>query len=148
MNKFYFFIALITLSSSLLHGQELRLITEGSNSAETTTKYVTINSQTEFNLLLSNNSINTKQFAKIDFNNKIVIAVFRGQCPSGGYGIRIKSITQENNECIIEVILSDPGKTCRKTMVLTQPFAIYTMDKPSSNTVLFKEYLEIKNCNQ
>ncbi len=147
MNKFCCCIIFIIFSSNLF-GQEFHFIAGGNNSAEKTTKYVTVNSQSEFNLLLRDNNIDIDQLTKIDFDNKIVIAVFRGQCPSGGYGIRIKTVVQENDECIVEVILSDPGETCRTTMALTQPFAIYIVDKPSSKTVLFKKYLEIKDYNR
>lgn len=42
---------------------------------------------------------------QIDFDKQMVIAVFQGECPRGGYGIEIKSLTRDDNG--LEVLVGE-----------------------------------------
>lgn len=66
---------------------------------------------------------------KVDFNGQMVIAVFQGQQPSGGYSIEITKLTHENGKLEVFVEERQPGKDCFTIQVLTFPHHIIVVDK-------------------
>ena len=85
------------------------------------------------------------QIDSVNFHDEILIAVFRGGCPSGGYGIYIKEIRKDKKGLNVEVIYTDPGDNCRISMALTQPFAIYSIKK-TELPISFNTSKIIKDC--
>ncbi len=85
------------------------------------------------------------QIDSVNFRDEILIAVFRGGCASGGYGIYIKEIWKDNKGLNVEVIHTDPGDNCRRLMELTQPFAIYSIKK-TELPISFNTSKIIKDC--
>lgn len=66
---------------------------------------------------------------KIDFEKEMVIAVFMGEQKSGGYEIEITSVTETEEEIVVEVVERKPPPESLRTMVLTQPFHIVVVEK-------------------
>src|ERR1035437_9446803 len=53
---------------------------------------------------------NIEQPDSIDFEKNLLIAVYRGGCPSGGYSIGIHEILKNKEGFIVYVVFSDPGE--------------------------------------
>jgi len=58
---------------------------------------------------------------QIDFDKQMVIAVFQGECSSGGYDIEIKSLTRNNKGLEVLVRETRPSGEMMLTMVMTYP---------------------------
>lgn len=61
---------------------------------------------------------------KIDFSKQVIIAVFLGEKPSGGYGIAITKLVRHAKQ--LEVFIEEklPGTDCFTTQALTYPFHV------------------------
>ena len=66
---------------------------------------------------------------KIDFKKHMLLAVFQGQKPSGGYSIAINKLLRGDKQ--LEVIIEEkvPGANCFTTQMLTQPYHIIVTEK-------------------
>jgi len=62
------------------------------------------------------------EIPEIDFEKKMVIAVFMGKRSSGGYEIEIIKITRTEYEIVVEVKEKEPPAESFRTMALTQPY--------------------------
>ncbi|MEN3045059.1 MAG: protease complex subunit PrcB family protein [Candidatus Hydrothermales bacterium] len=82
----------------------------------------------------------------IDFNKYILICVFMGEKPTGGYEIEIKRIFEKKEEISVYVKEVSPGQNCIVTMALTQPYHIVIFKKTKKK---FKFYFEEekRNCS-
>ena len=66
---------------------------------------------------------------QIDFDKQIIIAVFQGACPSGGYDIEIKSLTEKEDGLEVLVIETTPDPEMFQSMAETYPSHIITTGK-------------------
>ncbi len=82
----------------------------------------------------------------IDFNKECVIAIYRGQCSSGGHGIRIKKVYEDRGHITIEMVYRNPGVSCRKTWALTNPFILIRLKNKDLN-IESEKTIEIYECN-
>lgn len=71
---------------------------------------------------------NSKSLA-IDFDEKIVIAVFAGQQPSGGYSIDITNIKRVDNNLLVTLKFNEPGRNESVSLALTQPYIMVSTDQ-------------------
>ncbi|WP_430812986.1 MULTISPECIES: protease complex subunit PrcB family protein [unclassified Carboxylicivirga] len=76
----------------------------------------------------------------IDFNKECIIAISRGQCGSGGHGIRIKDVYEESGYLIIEIVYTDPGENCRVTQALTYPYLVMRLKNRGLDIILAVVY--------
>ena len=82
----------------------------------------------------------------IDFNKECVIAISRGQCGSGGHGIRIKKVYEDRGYITIEMVYRNPGESCRVTYGLTNPFLLIML-KNKKLDIEFEKSIEIYECD-
>ena len=122
------------------------MIANGQFCSKKNAKNIVIESKKDLIKLKSETGINIEETDTMNFDQKLLIAVFRGGCPSGGYNIHIKDITVNNNELLINVICTNPGNNCRKTMALTQPYAIYIVKRTKLN-ICFSESIVVNDCD-
>lgn len=66
---------------------------------------------------------------KVDFTRQMVIAVFQGQKPSGGYSIEITKLVRNNGKLEVFVEETSPGKDCFTIQIITYPHHIVVVDK-------------------
>ena len=68
---------------------------------------------------------------EVDFTKELVIAVFLGEQPTGGYALGIEEITLRQREAEVEVTVdvTRPNPRDLVTQVLTQPFHIIKVQK-------------------
>ena len=66
---------------------------------------------------------------EVNFSETTIIAVFMGECNTGGYGIEIKSILDMNQSVVVKVEKTYPGKGCGRTMAVTEPYHIVRIER-------------------
>ncbi len=67
-----------------------------------------------------------EEMPPVDFDEEYVIGVFAGEKPSGGHGIRVESITDEDALRKIAIAIERPEESCATTAAVTSPFQIVT----------------------
>lgn len=61
---------------------------------------------------------------KIDFKKEVVVAVFGGECPTGGYWILLHSVVEEGTRVRVRSELVHPSSLVPRVTMITTPFAI------------------------
>jgi hypothetical protein len=74
--------------------------------------------------LVAGNQIPLPAAPKIDFNKSRTVTVFLGQRPTGGYSIRYKSATLENNTLNLVMETTAPSPDRMVSQVITSPYVI------------------------
>jgi hypothetical protein len=77
----------------------------------------------------------------VDFASQIVAAVFRGTKSSGGYGVEVTSVDEEEGgggDLVVNFLTSDPSPGDMKTMALTQPYHIVKINHSGDGKVTFE----------
>lgn len=69
------------------------------------------------------------KFLAVDFKKKNVLVLYQGQKNSGGFGIDIESVLNENNSIIVKKIEIGPKKGELATTVITSPYCIALIPK-------------------
>ena len=76
---------------------------------------------------------------EIDFETEVVVAIFAGEKKSGGYATVIKKVSAELNDVVVRYKLTDPQPNSFTIQVITQPYVMLKMDKPTGTVRLLKE---------
>lgn len=74
----------------------------------------------------------------VDFASQIVVAVFRGTKSSGGYGVEVTSVDEEDGHLTVNFLTSDPSPGDMTSMALTQPYHIVKIDHSGGGEVTFE----------
>jgi hypothetical protein len=84
-------------------------------------------------------------FPEIDFSSEMLIAVTSGARPTGGYGIIVDAISQQQDQ--VEIVVRDvsPGKECIVTQSATQPVDIVRLPK-TERSIVFREVGVVHEC--
>lgn len=80
-------------------------------------------------LLKIHGDIKNLKKQKVDFYDKIIIAIFAGQQPSGGYAVNVTNIKRIDNNLHVTVSFHEPGNNESVSLALTQPFILLETDK-------------------
>jgi hypothetical protein len=132
-------LGLLIASNLLAQKIDFKILKFGQNSNHTIADNLIISTRSD----LKNLEIELSD--SVDFGKELLIAIFRGGCPSGGYGVHINAITRKKDNLMVEVIYTDPGENCKRTLSLTQPFAIYRIKKTDAS-ISFNESTIVKDC--
>ncbi len=65
----------------------------------------------------------------VDLGRYVVLDVARGECPSGGYAVRIEAVRRQPDGCRVELSFRDPGPDEMVIMVLTAPRDAVCVDR-------------------
>jgi hypothetical protein len=65
----------------------------------------------------------------VDFSKSMVVAVFLGSRPSGGYQVQITGVRSEGNTMIVQWTESQPGRDQVAAQVMTAPAHIVTVPR-------------------
>ena len=102
-----------------------QVVAQGSTSNITLPRQLVIVRQADWETLwrIHTNGQRTRR-PRINFAQDMVIAVFAGQQPSGGYAVKIEKL--KINDEILDVYVSfhEPGPTDKVSLALTQPYYI------------------------
>lgn len=77
-----------------------------------------------------------QEMMEVDFNESMVLAVFTGEKPSGGYQVEITQIFETDDTIEVMVLETAPGADDMVTMALTYPGHVIAM-KTSDKEVIF-----------
>lgn len=70
---------------------------------------------------------------KVDWTKEMVVAVFMGARPTGGYAVRVQGVAAEKGKLVVTVAERKPGPNDIVTQAFTSPFAMVAVarsDKP------------------
>ncbi len=81
----------------------------------------------------------------IDFSKEMVIGVFLGIKPTGGYSIEVTRIAESADRITVYVREVSPGPNCRVTEALTNPYHIVKIET-SSKQVDFSVTKDVTEC--
>ena len=90
----------------------------------------TCRNREEFESLWRRHRGSSSDDVAVEFDDTtMVLCVFRGQRNSGGYGIRIESVTHEDEQIVVRCLTSDPPPGAMATMALTQPHHVVAVPR-------------------
>ena len=72
--------------------------------------------------------------AAIDFAAQIVVAVYMGEKPTGGYGIAITAVELRGRTVRVSLEETEPPANAMLMQVITSPFALYRVVLPQGST--------------
>ncbi len=80
---------------------------------------------------------------KIDFAKQMIIAVFQGQKPSGGYSIEITKLVRNGKRLEVFIEEKSPGKNCFTTQVITHPHHLIVTEKCDRKVVFTRRQITV-----
>ena len=93
------------------------------------------NSKDWVRLLKIHGNINGIKKKNINFDDNIVIAIFAGQQPSGGYSLNITNMKRIDDNLFVTVNFHEPSQNEKVSLALTQPFLILSTKKVDGKIV-------------
>jgi len=106
------------------------IISQGSHSNISLPNQLVIKNKKDWQrLLLIHNDPKTSRTPSINFQDKIVIAIFAGQQPSGGYTVGVSNIKRINENLFLTLSFTEPKRNDPVSLALTQPFIILSTNK-------------------
>ncbi|MDE1460566.1 protease complex subunit PrcB family protein [Spartinivicinus poritis] len=83
----------------------------------------------------------------IDFNKYLVLGIYMGTQPSGGFMIEVVDVREKDNKVIATVNSIEPGQRCAVITSLTSPYQLVQIKIPHAPMqVVFKETNQIIEC--
>ncbi len=119
----------------------LQTIEKGFHSGIRESLQTVARNQTEWQALWQNHAAiqsNQPSPPAIDFSHQMVVAVFMGDKPTGGYEISIISAEQTNGALIVSYSEKEPRPSAITTQAFTQPFHIVRVAIPYAEKVVFR----------
>lgn len=123
-------------------------IQSGDNGGYKTKTNLVISTQKEFLKIWEQafaNYMNKESAPEVDFKKNIILLVALGEKTSGGYTIKVNSVIESEDNTIVNILNTSPGKGCMTTEALTYPYQIVQIEKPN-NTVKFSEMEKVIDC--
>ena len=87
------------------------------------------NSKDWLRLLKIHGNTNGIKKKNIDFDDNIVIAIFAGQQPSGGYSLNVTNIKRIDENLFVTINFHQPAQNEKVGLALTQPFILISTKK-------------------
>ncbi len=119
---------------------DIDTVDKGEYSGIETREQLIIKSQTEWQEFWNEHAsvhASMPEFPEVNFSQEIVIAVFSGEKPSGGYSIEIIEISLAENQTTVLYEELSPRPEQLVTEALTQPFHIAKIDRIDDSLVEF-----------
>ncbi len=75
----------------------------------------------------------------VDFETESLAIIFAGEKRTSGYKVIVKNVAAEGNDVTVTYKLTEPPQNGFTLQVITQPFMILKVDKPSGTIKLVRE---------
>jgi len=99
-----------------------------------------IRNSAEFNCLLKKiPDISPSSIPYINFDKEILIAVFQGLKPTGGYDIRIEKVIMSNDQLYVYLKEKKPDRNAIVTCAFTSPYHIIKIQKTNKPIIFISE---------
>lgn len=123
------FVGCSVAATSNATGYSFSTLDRGSQSGVRERKLVVIKNENDWKALWTSHtslSVPLKAMPPADFQTEMIVAVFSGEKPTGGYSIEITGIREDSTKHALEVVVheSNPSRDAMVTQVLTQPYHI------------------------
>jgi len=84
----------------------------------------------------------------VDFSKEMVIAIFLGGRPTGGFSVSVAEISIPESAGGLSVNYEEikPGRRCIVPMVITYPYQIVRLAR-NEGTVVFNHAIRVKDCS-
>ncbi len=105
----------------------------GENNIEKQNKV--INSDEEWNSILSKLNISKETITAIDFSKSTILLLIDSVKNTGGYAVGVDSVKVEKNKMEVVVKYSGPKPTDMVTMAIEQPFHVIKINKTNKEIV-------------
>jgi len=119
-------------------------IDQGFRSGIRERKFLVIKNETEWKTVWQNHvqpNVPAKELPRVDFEKEMIVAVFLGEKPTGGYKVEITAIEEDRGKGRLRVVVRE-GKPPAGAMViqaLTQPYHIVRVKKIDLTTTFVTE---------
>lgn len=136
--RFLFFLLSLGVLSITPAGAAERLpfitIDQGSRSGVRERKFLVIKNEAEWKTLWQTHvqpEVPAKELPQVDFEREMVVAVFLGEKPTGGYKLGITAIEEDRGKGQLRIVLreSKPPVGSIAIQALTQPYHIVRVKK-------------------
>ena len=114
-------ITLIVLAQAA--AMPMTTVAEGQNSGITEPKQAIVRTAAEWNALWKSHA-GSQMPPAIDFKKEMVLAVFLGERPTGGFRVQIVDAQRDGNALVVRYAERRPGADSIVTQALTSPFYI------------------------
>jgi len=74
----------------------------------------------------------------IDFSKETIVAVFMGEKSTGGFGVSVEEVKEENRKLMVAIKERKPNPKDMVTTVITQPFCIVKINSANKELVFVK----------
>lgn len=109
---------------------KFKILAQGIHSNISLVNQMVIRTQKDWMQLLKiHASTNAASLPTIDFSNNIVIVIFAGQQPSGGYSVGVSNIKRADDNLFVSVTFTEPKAGSTVTLALTQPYIFLVTEK-------------------
>ncbi|TVQ39612.1 MAG: protease complex subunit PrcB family protein [Spirochaetaceae bacterium] len=71
----------------------------------------------------------------VDFDHEVVVAVFQGRQPSGGYAVEVQAVRRIGRRAVVHVAQTVPEPGDMVTMALTAPYHVVRFTRPESGVI-------------
>ncbi len=119
------------------------VIDEGANSAFLERKNFIIRSSEEWKDLWFQVHGESSRMPQVDFSSYVVLALFQGQKPSGGYEVSVESIFSANKSVEVSILEKEPGSECQLIEAFTAPYQLVVVKKFEGELVSKTERLQV-----
>ena len=119
-------------------------IDQGFRSGVRERKFLVIKTEPEWKAVWQSHGqplIPVKELPRVDFDKEMVVAVFVGEKPTGGYKVEMTSIEEEREKGRLRIVLreSKPPVGSIAIQALTQPYQILRVKKTDLTTTFVTE---------
>ena len=114
-----------------------------------TAKQKVIKSKAAFQRLwnsMHNNETNTPDLPDVNFQDRMVVAVFQGKKPTSGYQINVTDVCKRKSNLAVTAKVQEPGPKCATLQKITYPNQLVTVPKVQGK-VDFKINRAEKSCD-
>lgn len=73
---------------------------------------------------------------EVDFDESLVVAVFLGSRPSGGYSVRIEEVVERGDGFVVRAVETRPAPDVMTTAALTAPFHAVSVPRRAGSATL------------
>lgn len=103
-------------------------VAKGTTSDQQIAKQVIVRTAAEWKALWKDHSP-TGKMPNVDFAKDMVVGIFLGTKPSGGYEVDVVGVRPQDKDLIVEYVQKQPGRGTMAAQILTEPYHLVAVPK-------------------